>query len=297
MISLPSQLGRSIEKVLSNIDLNEYAPARSQQLLEELARLDFKSFNVRIGLPAHVKTGLPTQLAPFHLAYFETIEKMSPRFHKFHLNKSRQSGWSEIHLRIFAYRGFHKYAGKQCRIIAGTRGALAEKLITRLRNCFANIPEVVENNSDSMYLELKNGTVYEGLPANPEASTGDTQISAWLLDESAKWDLKDDQPVMNSILPLVRSNRADLFMISTPKGPRGFFYDIDMDRQNEDEWFKTKSNIWETEGFLYTHEEIQKMLNDPRIDAAQEYLNQYTVGRNSIFGTDFPSTDSEAWEL
>lgn len=283
-----------LPKLLKEIDASQAESSGDwQTTAQELSRLSFNDFNVRIGLPLHVRTQLPTPMAPPHLAYFDTISRMNDRYHKFHLNKSRQSAWSETNLRILAYRGFTKYAGKQVRIIAGTRGALTRKLMDRLKGLFAKIPEVVEENSDSMYLELKNGTVYEGLPANPEASTGDTRIVAWLLDEAAKWDLVDDQPVMNSIMPLVRSNRADCFMISTPKGPRGFFYQIDMDPHNNDEWFKVKTNIWAMEGYMYSKEEIEKMLADPSIDAAQEYLNQYTVGRGTIFDDKWATADYE----
>jgi hypothetical protein len=83
-------------------------------------------------------------------------------------------------------------------------------------------------------------------------------------------------------------------MISTPKGPRGFFYQIDVDQNNNEEWLKIKSNIWQTEGSIYTRAEIEKMLQDPAIDVAQEYLNQYTTGKNSVFGRDFPTEDFEA---
>jgi len=232
-------------------------------------------------------------MAPFQLAYVDTIEKMNERYHMFLLNKSRQSTWSETHLRLFAWRGFRKYSGKQCKIIAGTRAATTKKLMQRLKNCFRNIPETLEANDDSMYLELKNGTSYEGLPANPEAATGDTQIKAFLLDESTKWNLVDDQPVMNSIMPIVRTNHADLFAISTPKGPRGWFYQTDMNQETTD-WFKMKYSIWITEGYLYTHDEILQMINDPTVDGAQEFLNQYTTGRDSIFGTQFNKSDFEA---
>ena len=271
-----------------------------QALTQELGKLSFPAFVERVGGPPHVLTGEPAIFGKPHLDYLDTITRMSEPpydYHKFHLNKSRQSAWSAFHIYLFAWRGFYKYAGKQCRIIAGTRGPLAAKLITRLRACFVKIPEVVENNGDSMYLELKNGTVYEGLPANPEAATGDTQIFAWLLDESAKWDLKDDSPVMNSIMPLVRSNHADCFMISTPKGPRGFFWELETGKRNEAEWYYYKSNIWAMEGYMYTREEIEKMLADPTMDTAQEYLNQYTIGRASVFGNEFNAGDFEAYDI
>lgn len=289
-----------LPKLLKEIDASQAESSGDwQTTAQELSRLSFNDFAKRVGYPPHVLTQEPTPFAPFQLAYVDTIERMQKRYHKFHLNKSRQSGWSALHLYIIAWRGFNKYAGQQCRIVAGNRSTITAKLITRLKAIFRSIPEVVDEKKsrDDLILTLRNGTVYEGLPANPVASTGDTQIRAWLLDESTKWKLIDDQPVMNSIMPLVRSNHADCFMISTPDGPRGFFWELDTKNRNEDEWFYYKSNIWATEGYLYTKQEIEKMLADPTIDAAQEYLNQYTMGRNSIFGNQFTADNFEAEEF
>ena len=39
-----------------------------------------------------------------------------------------------------------------------------------------------------------------------------------------------------------------------------------------------------TEGNLYNKTEIEKMLAD-KLDIQQEYMNQYTSGTNSIFGS------------
>ena len=116
------------------------------------------------------------------------------------------------------------------------------------------------------------------------------------MDEAAKWNLQDDQPVMNAIMPIVDINKSDLFMISTPKGPRGFFYNIDMD---DNDFLKFKSDIWEAVDQIYTDEEAKVMLEDRITDVDQEYLNKYTTGRDSIWGevTDVHRTDEEEMVL
>lgn len=247
--------------------------------------LSFEQFNEVIGLPLDPKTYEPKPMTPYQLKFFDTITE-SP-FHRFHVNKARQMGFSELILRIAAYRAVcNRYRGKAIKIIAGTRSQATKKLMDRLKEFFKSHPELVDADESKHDLRLKlvNGATFEGLPANPEAITGDTKIACIIMDEAAKWDLVDDQPVLNSIMPIVKTNRSDLFMFSTPKGPRGFFYEIEQAR-DEKTWQFFRYNIWDTEGNLYTKQEIEEMLKDPTIDVEQEFLNGYTTGRNNIFST------------
>lgn len=231
------------------------------------------------GMPEHPNTLQQMKFTPYQLEFIDIIDTSDNN--KFHVNKPRQSGFSEIVLRIFQDRGFKKYSTKSCKYVVGTREKTTKKMIRRLKQLYKRIPDVVENNSDSLYLELKDGTSFEGLPANPEAIIGDTKIAAIAMDESAKWNRIDDQEVLDAYIPIVRTNHSDLFMFSTPKGPRGFFHDIEM---NDTDYEKFKYDIWATEGNLYSNQDILKMLADPTMDTAQEYLNAYTAGRNSVFG-------------
>jgi len=245
------------------------------------------------GMPEHPDTLQQMKFTPYQLEFIDIIDTSDNN--KFHVNKPRQSGFSEIVLRIFQDRGFKKYSTKSCKYVVGTREKTTKKMIRRLKQLYKRIPDVVENNSDSLYLELKDGTSFEGLPANPEAITGDTKIAAIAMDESAKWNQIDDQEVLDAYIPIVRTNHSDLFMFSTPKGPRGFFHDIEM---NSSDYEKFKYDVWATEGNLYSNQDILKMLSDPTMDTDQEYLNAYTAGRNSVFGVidDEDIEPGELWE-
>lgn len=261
--------------------------------IDEWIGLSFEAFNERIGLPLDPQTYEPKPLTPYQVEFFTAID--ASKYHRFHINKARQMGFSELILRIAAYRAVcNKYRGKSIKIIAGTRSQATKKLMDRLKDFFKTHPELVnrEESKHDLKLVLTNGATFEGLPANPEAITGDTKIACIIMDEAAKWDLVDDQPVLNSIMPIVKTNRSDLFMFSTPKGPRGFFYEIEQNHDIE-EWQYFKYDIWRTEGNLYTKEQIEKILKDPTIDVEQEFLNGYTTGRNNIFST-FKASGFEA---
>lgn len=254
---------------------------------------DFIEFNDMIGLPKHPHTREPMKLMPCQINFFKSINNTD--YHRFHLNKSRQAGWTECILRILAFRCFNKYAGGKIVIIAGTREKTTKKIMQRFRELFRAIPQEIKKASDSLTVELTNGTVIEGLPASAEAITGDTKINCIFLDEAAKWNLQDDQPVMNAILPIVDTNKSDLFMISTPKGPRGFFYEIERDKHPD--FLRFSFDLWEAVGWIYSREEAENMLADSIHDTDQEYLNKFTTGRDSIWGEVTPAHRTDEKEL
>lgn len=199
---------------------------------------------------------------------------------KLHVNKGRQMGFTETFLRIIQDQCFERYAGKKVILMAGTRFKTTKDIYRRFRELWNNIEyNIREEGSDEM--TLHNGCQIMALPASPEAITGLTKVGAVLLDESAKWRLVDDTEVMNAVMPIVRTNRSDCFMISTPKGPRGFFYHTEMD---QNDFHKKKYDIHQAVGYLYTEAEVEAMLESSVEDPNQEYLNQYVAGRSSIFG-------------
>jgi len=185
---------------------------------------DFLAFNDKIGLPKHPATGNATSLIPYQIDFFKLIDEKNRQ--KFHITKSRQIGVTELILRVIAFQCFNKYRGGKILIIAGTREKTAAKIMNRFKDLFRKIPQEVEDAKHVLRVKLTNGTEIEALPSNSDAIRGDTKIKAIFVDEAAHFDLTDDSVVMNAIHPIVFSNKADLFLVSTPRGPRGFFYEI-----------------------------------------------------------------------
>ena len=283
-----------------------YKPTTIQERIEKQDRIDYVEIKIEecrqlpflcdrlihedkccitglAGLPKHPDTLNELPLTPYQLQ-FKALADANPKS-KFHVNKPRQSGFSEGVLRIFQERAFKQYATKSIKYVVGTREKTTKKMIRRLKDLYKRIPDVIENNGDSLYLELKDGTNYEGLPASAEAVTGDTKIAAVGMDEAPKWNKIDDTDVLNSYIPIIRTNKADLFMFGTPKGPRGFFYNLDEGKDQDNDYIKYRYNIWATEGNLYTKQEIESMLADKSMDSQQEFMNQYTAGNDSVFGS------------
>jgi len=203
------------------------------------------------------------------------------RHNKFHVNKSRQIGLTEIVLRIVQYLAFSKYEGGRVMIIAGTREKTTRKVMDRLKLLFNNIPETLRPNSNSMNLQMTNGTVFEGFPSNSDAIRGDTKIKAIVVDEAAHFNLNDDSVVMNAIEPIVLTNKSDLYLVSTPRGQRGFFYEI---AKSENDFKKLQYDFTNALGWIYSKDEMEKELTRTDLDVDQEYRCQYTSARSSIFG-------------
>ncbi len=225
----------------------------------------------------------------YQVAFYKTT--VSSRRRKFHINKSRQIGFTELVLRILQYEAFHKYKNYRLLIIAGTREKTTKKIIARMYKLFAEIEFTIEEHSD-LIIKLRNGTVIEGLPASSDSIRGDTKIKAIFVDEAAHFNLVDDSVVMDAVMPIVRTNKSDLFLISTPRGRRGFFYNVD-EGEPDKSFHKLKYPIWTAVGTIYTKQEAKDMLADPTVDADQEYLNKYTTSRSSVFGDAFTEGEHE----
>ncbi len=246
-----------------------------------------------VGLPKHPATQLEMPLTPYQVEFVNAVikavtnpghmteEEWNRLAHMFHVLKGRQMGFTEIVLRLIQFFCFSRYAGKNVGIIAATNGQLANKDLRRFYRLFANLPGITLGPPKAHRVELINACVIEAFPASEEAMTGDTNYACIFMDESAKWKLVDDTPVFNSVMPIVRMNGADFFVISTPKGPLKMFYKIYKDPQ---EFVMLVYDIWRADGNIYTHDQIVEMLKTTKEDPNQEYLCKFTIGQHSILG-------------
>jgi len=245
---------------------------------------DFVKFNKKIGLPINPVTEKINPLMPYQIEFFKKILKKQQ---KFHINKSRQIGVTELILRVIAFHCFNKYKGGKILIIAGTREKTASKIMSRLKQLFSNIPWTVEDSKLVQQLKLTNGTVIEALPSNSDAIRGDTKIKAIFVDEAAHFNLSDDSVVLDALQPIVFTNKADLFLVSTPNGMNGFFYDLS---RQENDYCKLEYDYKMAINCIYTEKGIEEELKRNDIDVDQEYRCKFTSPKNAIFG---PVLDEE----
>jgi len=243
--------------------------------------LDFIKFNELIGLPEHPATHQQQPLMPFQIDFHNQLE--NGKHKKFHVNKSRQIGFTEICVRELLYSALTRYKEGLVAVIAGTRVDTTKFIMSKFTPFLNKIPNVLNDRTD-LHIRLRNGVEIIGYPSNSASLRGLSKVRAVFMDEAAHFELIDDSVVLDAIMPIVETNQSELIMISTPNGPRGFFYDVDME---QNEYFKIKHPIYSARGYLYSDEQIQAILSRKDVDVEQEYLNQYTTTRNAVFGSDF----------
>ena len=261
------------------------------------------------GLPQHPATMEEMPPTKFQLHFIKQIfkaVKKPPKIamkmwrriaHKFHIAKGRQMGFTEWVLRIIFHFCFNRYAGRNIAIIAATNGALAKKNLRRFMRLFKHIRNVLPKGIFQNACHLTNDTTVGAYPATDELITGDTKYAAIFMDESAKWIKVDDRPVFNGIMPIVRSNGSDLFLISTFKGAKKMFYEIWKSRPKD--FVFMKYTIKATIGNLYTKEQVDEMMEESVEDAQQEYMAVPSQGRDSMYGVveDSQKEDLKGWDV
>ena len=260
-------------------------------------QLDYCCVNHVIGLPNHISKGI-SPLTPYQIDFYDQITKNRKKAksgNKIHLNKARQIGMTDIVLRIILFESLHSYAGKNIVIMAGNTGSLAREDLRRLYDMYKPIKDIVLSYKENQ-IKLHNGTVITAYSASEESATGRTFIACVFLDEASKWKLVDDEPVINSILPIVETNKSDLFLVSTPKGQVKSFYKIWKDPKD---FKKIEYDIYKTQGNLYTKKEIEHILKTFPGDVNQEFLCKFTISDATIFGdvTQYMKDDKDEWTV
>lgn len=272
------EVGKQIEKQYEKLAKLAIKIGNSE-LEDSLASMTFTRFNETIGLPLHASSKLPRAITQAQMKVFEAVDPSKRSW--IILNKARQCGFTELVLRTLVYYSFSKYRGKKIGICAGTRIETGLEIFNRLKDLFRNINDVVLEDSAET-LRLKNGTSFHVIPASKHAVNGLTGFAAFLLDEANRFNLDDDSVIINNFLPLARTNMSDVFMISNPYMPAGFFYHIL--QAPSPSWTKLTIDIHEAAVGLYTKEHVQEMIEKSDEDPASSYLCQFVGGRDSIFG-------------
>ena len=125
-------------------------------------------------------------------------------------------------------------------------------------------------------LMFPNGSRIVGLPGTEATVRGFSAVSLILIDEAALVD----NVMYQSLTPMLAVGDGDLWMMSTPRGQRGFFYDTW--NAGGDEWHRVSVKATECERIPASF-----LDNERRgMDAAwfgQEYLCEFTVNGRDMY--------------
>jgi len=133
------------------------------------------------------------------------------------------------------------------------------------------------NNERS--LRLPNGSRIVGLPENPDKIRGFSAVSLLLIDEAAQVE----EAMYKALRPMLAVSDGDLWLMSTPYGKGGFFYE--RWEHGGPEWLRVSVKATECPriGAAFLEEERREM------GAAwfqQEYMAEFVDNGSTVFARD-----------
>ncbi|MBM3896309.1 MAG: HD domain-containing protein [Thaumarchaeota archaeon] len=143
------------------------------------------------------------------------------------LNKCRGAGASELFIRYLLFKALTAtIQDRKVLIVAGINQDSAQELMYRMKVLADKLRFMyrIKPQSDSpAALFFKKGIIL-ALPAKPSALRLLENVGNILIDESAFWNLIDDEVVLTAAEPHVFKSNAHIAVVSTPNGQRGFFW-------------------------------------------------------------------------
>jgi hypothetical protein len=135
------------------------------------------------------------------------------------------------------------------------------------------------DGSNRIRLRFPNGSRIVGIPGKEATLRGFSAVSLLIIDEASRVD----DAVYKTLRPMLAVGNGDLWLLSTPFGKRGFFYE-NWAGGSED-WVRTTAPATEcsriTEAFL---EEERRQLGD--VWFRQEYMCEFIDEGHQMFGRD-----------
>ncbi len=137
------------------------------------------------------------------------------------LNCCRQAGKSTT----FALRALHRavYTPRALVLIVAPSWRQSAEVLRKVQDFLGVLPVPVHLATDSKTeVAIKNGSRIVSLPAGEAKIRGFSAVTELILDESG--DVPDE--LYHAVLPMLIISRGTLLAGGTPKGRRGFFFDV-----------------------------------------------------------------------
>jgi hypothetical protein len=136
------------------------------------------------------------------------------------LNCTRQWGKSTVGAAMAVHRA---YTQKGCTVlVASPSGRQSGELVMKAEAMLGTMGiSTQEDGNNDRSLLLPNGSRIVGLPENPGKIRGFSAVSLLLIDEAAQVD----EAMYPALRPMLAVSNGDLWLMSTPFGKQGFFYD------------------------------------------------------------------------
>ncbi len=245
-------------------------------------------FNHRIGLPTRkwetdigVSETIPVELTPFNFRMMKNYFL----HRKYSQNKSRGSGASEIltiRYMIFKYAIITTEKNRKCIILPGTSSKLSDEFSTRMKAICDRIPQIyrrVPTSDKPKDFRFKSGGRIILTSATPDADRGFENVGDIHLEEVAHWELIDDMPVYYASEGVHEKTQCHLVHSTTPRGKRGFYFDLVWSPDATGDFYKHLTNWREIVGLpVMTIEELygyERITDDIYQQLREQCLEKY----------------------
>ncbi len=229
-------------------------------------------FNHRVGLPSRKwetdegsSETIPVELTPFNFRMMKNYFL----HRKYSQNKCRGSGASEIltiRYMVFKYAVLAKEKNRKCIILPGTSSKLSDEFSTRIKAICDKIPQIyrrIPTSDKPKEFRFKKGGRIILTSATPDADRGFENVGDIHLEEVAHWELIDDMPVYYASEGVHEKTQCHLVHSTTPRGKRGFYYDLVWSPDATGDFYQHLTNWREVVGLPVRT--IEELYNYPKI--------------------------------
>lgn len=194
------------------------------------------------------------------------------------LLKARGSGGSELGLRIMMYLATkdNKLSGSEMAIISGNSSLLSIALVDRAKKLFWNdqTNQGITFDTKESVLEINGVRLESYMSHRIEGLRGRPNLSFGMADESSKWPLSEQQPVLDALLGYVpKSRNFRLFLLSTAGYP-GDLMDKIFQQPEQECLFQRVRVDWRTAlGTILEQSELDKI----RLTSQNTWLREFEL--------------------
>jgi hypothetical protein len=196
------------------------------------------------------------------------------------LNCSRQSGKSTISAVLAVHEAI--YAPGSLTLLLAPSLRQSTELFRKVKDIFVALqspytPQIIEESN--LRLELNNDSRIISLPGTEQTVRGFSSVGLLVVDEAAVCD----DALFYAIKPMLAISNGRIILLSTPRGRRGFFYDVW--EGGADDWHRTRITAQECPRISPEWLENEKRTM-PAFWFKQELECEFTETLDSVFSFD-----------
>lgn len=240
-------------------------------------------FNHIIGLP--VKDNEKKPIFDYEIELFKYLEKgkTDEKYKHIWLKKARGLGVTEFLLRYMGWLALSsdQYRNKRFVVVTGPKQRIAEDLIRRMRNLYADY--ILEDSRlDRLIL---NGVTIEAFPSHTVSMRGYEDFKFIFLDEADFFQPSEQEEVVAVARGYIVKTQPWIVMVSTPHAPNSLFHRIEQMPSDEDAGFKRLHYLYPRGlGKIYKQDFIEEEKRHAYFK--REYEGQYQYGVGNLFSED-----------